>query len=578
MIIDLKEVNNPSMYGKKAVNLKKLYSNFDVPKGFVISSEEFSDIIGDFSAEDLKEKRAHIINSRIPERIESVIKEKYENLIRPEGIPDKAYDLISGREVPMVAVRPSMIPFKKSLGNAFLNVHSSQSLLEAVKKCAASFFSKRAQMFDLDGMGIIVQKMVDVETSGFVYSSHPTDNGILIESNFGFGQAISEGVPCDRFVVKDYGIEQSISKKKLKQVSDNLNGKTRQENILDKNSEKPSLSERKVKELAKIAKRLEKIFGTCFFEFGKARDKIFIFQCNSFDKKRREEINGEKLGEGICVSLGKAEGEVSFTEKENKIFVSEKPDIPKKTTKGIITRRGNFSSNSVFISRQLDIPYIISKIDLRSGQSIKFNYQGIFRANINETNYPIEKENTKTENIEDEKRTSSNRVSKVMKLIDFYDGEALGDGAFVRNVGMDTLRNINEDYGKKKIWYLSDIYEASDPNIENIDKDCLIERPAGLMGNEDEFIIVDINKINSAITGYENQDIDEKTMEFIKNNLKNDGKKTAINFKVNEKNVYNLIKTGFDRFIVPGSLIEKIESIIEKCERRLLLEIGRKLL
>lgn len=575
MISDLQEAKDPSIYGKKITNLARLYNDFDVPRGFAISSEKIKDIIKKGNDEHNQRKRAQIINSNIPGHIKSEIRERYENLIKPEGIPDKAYDLISGREVPMVSVRPSVIPFKKGVSNAFLNIPSSQSLFEAIKKCAASFYSDKAELFDLQGMGIMVQKMVDIESSGFVYSSHPTGEGVLVESNFGFGESITQGASCDRFLVNDYGIEKQVRKKKVKQVSDNLNGHTKRENILEKNSKKPSISERKIEKLSQIAKKLEGMFGTCFFEFGVVRDKVFIFQCNTFDKQNKEKVmEAEKIGEGISVSLGKAEGEVSFTPERNKILVSENPTFPKEDICGLITRRGNFSSHPAFLCRQLGVPYMISDRELERGQSIVLNSEGIYKKEIEEfENEPSKetKEVSKTENI---------KITKVKKLIEFFDGEAIGDGAFVRNVDMDTLRNIADDYQGKEIWYSSDIYEASDANIKNVKKSSLIGRPASLMDCNKDFLIVDINKINSSLTGKENQSLHDKTISFIGEHMQDCGSKerAAINFKPSEENVYKLIKAGFTSLIVSGPLVKKTEQLVEKCEKKIIMEVGRRLL
>ena len=107
--------------------------------------------------------------------------------------------------------------------DSFLNT-TSGTLLENVKKCWASLFTPRAIFYRIEtqtrtsargqeGLGeshvsvaVVVQKMVESESSGIAFSVHPVTedrNQLIIEAGWGLGEAIVSGsITPDSYVVE----------------------------------------------------------------------------------------------------------------------------------------------------------------------------------------------------------------------------------------------------------------------------------------------------------------------------------------------------------------------------------------
>jgi pyruvate, water dikinase len=97
--------------------------------------------------------------------------------------------------------------------DSFLNTTGS-TLLENVKKCWASLFTPRAIFYRIEkglkdshvSVAVVVQKMVESESSGIAFSVHPVTedpNQLIIEAGWGLGEAIVSGsITPDSYVVE----------------------------------------------------------------------------------------------------------------------------------------------------------------------------------------------------------------------------------------------------------------------------------------------------------------------------------------------------------------------------------------
>ncbi|MFB6186926.1 MAG: PEP/pyruvate-binding domain-containing protein, partial [Halobacteriaceae archaeon] len=84
----------------------------------------------------------------------------------------------------------------------FLNV-SEDELIDRVKRCWASLFTQRAiyyreeQSFSHSkvDIAVVVQKMIDADKSGVLFTSHPStgEPEIIIEAAWGLGEAVVSG-------------------------------------------------------------------------------------------------------------------------------------------------------------------------------------------------------------------------------------------------------------------------------------------------------------------------------------------------------------------------------------------------
>jgi pyruvate,water dikinase len=275
----LDEIKEPrvSELGGKGYSLAVLFNNgFNVPRGFILISEAFfeylrknnmiekvrklsSEIDENNFREKSREIRDLILSGKIQENIESEVKEALSKL-------NANYVSVRSSAVSEDSLRASFA----GLHDTFLNVKAeTTSVLENVKKCWASLFNDRAVIYrikkkipHLEGMAVIVQEMIPAEVSGVVFTIHPMDKkSLLIEASYGIGDIVVGGrVEPDDYVVDRKTLE--IVERKIGSKNIMTEGrKAKTVNIEKELAEKQALSDEKIKEIAKISLKVEKIFN-----------------------------------------------------------------------------------------------------------------------------------------------------------------------------------------------------------------------------------------------------------------------------------------------------------------------------
>ena len=175
---------------------------------------------------------------------------------------------------PLVAVRSSATcEDQKEASSAgqyesYLNVEGKDALLQAVRNCWASLWSRRALIYrhrrDIDHftakMAVIIQEMISADMAGVLFTQDPLrqdDQHILVEVVPGLGEALVSGD-----VVGDV---YRVDKTSLTEI-----GKKNESGLLDSNL---------LVELCDIAKRLEGYFGAPQdIEFAIAQKTIHLLQ------------------------------------------------------------------------------------------------------------------------------------------------------------------------------------------------------------------------------------------------------------------------------------------------------------
>ena len=249
-IVWLSEVSKEDVKiaGGKGANLGEMFnSGFPVPQAFIITTKAFhyflkqtnieqqiKDIISKIDSDDTKaleeksrEIREMIINKEMPEDLKEEIIESYDNfnidLKELENSPDALAIMKSAREPVFVSVRSSATA--EDLGSAsfagqqesFINIKGNEELIKAVKKVFASIFTARSiyyrkkKGFDqIVGIAVIVQKMVNSDKSGVIFSVNPIthEDNILIEAVFGQGEGIVSGKIKPDILITDVNVSQ----------------------------------------------------------------------------------------------------------------------------------------------------------------------------------------------------------------------------------------------------------------------------------------------------------------------------------------------------------------------------------
>jgi pyruvate, water dikinase len=268
---------NENKIGRKGLSLFELKDmDVPVPEFFVVSSDVFVDVA--FKSLDENSKKL-LAKGRNPEReeVEAVfLKANFPKEIEEEIL--SAYTRLSGFTDAWVSVRSSVVfpeNHKVSFSGVFsteLNVRKFDDLRDAVKRIFASMFCDDvvayASKMGIDladvKMSVVVQKMVQSEVSGVVFTVDPItqDNTKLsIEAVYGLGDVISLGeITPDTYLLnkKDLTIaEKHIAPQEWMKVrtTRSSKGKGNEEKIKISSSwsHKQKLSDKDMKEISKIA-------------------------------------------------------------------------------------------------------------------------------------------------------------------------------------------------------------------------------------------------------------------------------------------------------------------------------------
>jgi pyruvate, water dikinase len=423
------------LVGGKGANLGELYnSKFPVPNAFTITTNAFftflkeTKIEDDIKAilkkidvdetEDLTEKakkiREIIINSKMPEKLEKEILEAYDhfniNLEELKGAPEALAILKSGREPVFVSVRSSATA--EDLDDAsfagqqdsFINIKGNPELIDKVKRCFASIFTARSIFYrkkkgfdELVGICAIVQKMINSDKSGVMFSRHPIKNNeeILIESVFGQGEGIVSGKikPDQHAITRDLVItEEHISDKKVAIIR-NAAGQTKTMQLTPEKSNQRVLKISEINQLAEFAIKLEEHYKVPQdIEFAIENEDIYILQTRPITtlkevkEQDKKDLDGQILTEGMAASPGVASGVVKIINsmddlgkiKEGDVLVTTmtNPDmvVTMQKAAAIVTSEGGVTAHAAIVSREMGIPAIVgaqNALDvLQEGQEI----------------------------------------------------------------------------------------------------------------------------------------------------------------------------------------------------------------
>ncbi|MFH1290059.1 MAG: phosphoenolpyruvate synthase [Nanoarchaeota archaeon] len=407
--------------GGKGASLAEMYNaKVPVPAGFVVTAQayayfikvtgldgEVKSILDKLDVNDTaalnkasREIRKMIESETLPKEMEEEIVEAYEvlDVDKEKAKDENALEILkkSGEE-PFVAVRSSATT--EDLADAsfagqqdtFLNVRGKDDLLVYAKKCMSSLFTARAiyyrtkKGFDHSKayLSVVVQKMVDSEKSGVMFSQNPTsdDRSIVIEAVWGLGEGIVSGqIKPDHYVVdKDLDnfevIEEKVSNKKIAIIR-NEEGKNQTVKLNEERAKKKVLDNYEIKRLAQYARQLEEHYKKPQdIEFAIDKEGIYIVQSRpittQFKKSEDLEVAGNVLLSGLGASPGVAPGPVKVVHdlselekvQEGDVMVAAmtNPDmvVAMERAAAIITDEGGVTSHAAIVSREMGIPAVV---------------------------------------------------------------------------------------------------------------------------------------------------------------------------------------------------------------------------
>ena len=450
--------------GGKAASLGELIgAGLPVPPGFAVTAATYRTFIEEagideelFSAVDVDPEDSAALRAAEERAEELILETPFPDEVREE-ILERYRSMGSEGDEAFVAVRSSAtaedLPDSSFAGQqeTFLNVREDD-LLRRVKECWASLFTQRAIYYrqqrgfphaDVD-IAVVVQRMVDAEKSGVMFTSHPStgDPQITIEAAWGLGEAVVSGTVSPDNYVYDRGRgavdEVTLADKKVEMVKDPETGETVQLDVEEERRTARVLSDEEIEELVVLGESVEDHYGTPQdVEWAIHEGEIYMLQSRPIttiqegDGSATEAENdataagdavstqagvangdgaedeADVLVDGLGASPGVVSGAVRLVHKldhldqvqEGDVMVTEMtmPDMvpAMKRAAGIVTDEGGMTSHAAIISRELGVPAVVGTGNgtrvLKDDQRVTLDGdKGTVRAGIDEEAEPGE--------------------------------------------------------------------------------------------------------------------------------------------------------------------------------------------
>ena len=419
--LDAVDATDLDRVGGKAASLGELTgAGLPVPPGFVVTADTYRAFIEEtgiaeelFAAVDVHHEDSAALAAAHERAHELIVETPLPDEVREEVLA--AYDSFDPAE-PFVAVRSSAtaedLPDASFAGQqeTFLNI-GREALLDRVRECWASLFSERAiyyrnrQGFPHDevDIAVVVQRMVDAEKSGVLFTSHPStgEPRAIVEAAWGLGEGVVSGtVSPDNYVIdRETGavVETAVADKKTKFVRGE-DGTTIQADVADGRREERVLSAAELADLVAIGERVEDHYGEPQdVEWAMRGGEIFMLQSRpittidegsttstgatgasgavtsdgSGQALERESSADGPLVEGLGASPGVVAGPARVVTsvddldqvQDGDVIVTEMtmPDMvpAMKRAVGIVTDEGGMTSHAAIVSRELGVPAVV---------------------------------------------------------------------------------------------------------------------------------------------------------------------------------------------------------------------------
>ncbi|VVB82278.1 Phosphoenolpyruvate synthase [uncultured archaeon] len=497
-----------SVAGGKGANLAEMYNlKINVPTGFVITAqaydyfiekaglkEEIKEILNNINYEDTKELdnktkkvRELIVKAEFPKEMKEEILESYELLDtnNVKNVKGTVLEILKNSEPIFVAVRSSATT--EDLADAsfagqqetFVNVKGNSELLASIKKCFASLFTARAVYYRQKrgyehvkaSLAVVIQKMVDSDKSGVIFSKDPTNqiNDVIIEAVFGLGEGIVSGtITPDKYIVSQNleVLDKKLSDKKIAITRDSGGGQTLIK-LSEEKSKQQVLKDYEIKKLAEISLRLEEHYKKPQdIEFAIEGEEIFIVQTRAITTigKKTEggkAISGEIILSGLGASPGIGSGKVKIIRNLSDLDKIQTGDILVTTMTdpdmvvsmqkcvGIVTDEGGMTAHAAIVSREMGIPAIVGTREatkkLKDGEIVTVDGTSgkVYIGKVAETKQkevvPI----------------SSRTRTKIKVIVDLPTFAERASHTGIKQVGLTRLEGIIAESGKHPDYFLN---------------------------------------------------------------------------------------------------------------------------
>ena len=405
---DIRSEDIDSVGGKGASLGEMTAAGLPVPPAFVVTAGTYRSFIEDtgideelFAAVDVDTEDSTALAEAEATAKELILETEIPDELREELLA--SYDELGDEEQAFVAVRSSAtaedLPDASFAGQqeTFLNV-TREDLVSRVKRCWASLFTKRAiyyrneQGFDHEkvDIAVVVQRMVDAEKSGVMFTSHPStgEARIIIEAAWGLGEAVVSGSDSpDNYVVDrrtNEVLDETVAQKKVQMVRDEESGSTVTLDVPEEKRGERVLTDEEIATLVKLGETAEDHYDEPQdVEWALVDGEVFMLQSRPITTISESakatasadgsgsEGSGDMLVKGLGASPGIVAGPVRIVRKldqldkvgKGDIIVTEMttPDMvpAMKRAAGIVTDEGGMTSHAAIVSRELGVPAVV---------------------------------------------------------------------------------------------------------------------------------------------------------------------------------------------------------------------------
>ena len=499
-----------SVAGGKGANLSEIYNlKISVPPGFVVTAQAYDYLI---EKADLKDKikellekieyentkqlneiteeiRKLIAGSEMPKEMEEEIIEAYEHLdVRDiNNIGGTALSVLKKTPEPLfVAVRSSATT--EDLAEAsfagqqetFLNVKGNDDLIDSIKRCFASLFTARATYYrerkgfkhEESSVAVIVQKMVDSDKAGVVFSKNPAQKSenIIIEAVFGLGEGVVSGkITPDKYVIsKELKVlDKEIANKKIA-ITRNSAGDKKEVKLTEKKSKSQVLKNYEIHKLSEIALNLEEHYKKPQdIEFAIEGEGIYIVQTRPITALEKrigaedvKELQGEVILTGLAASPGIASGKIKIIEdlkdldkiKQGDVLVTKmtNPDmvVSMQKSAAIVTDEGGLTAHASIVSREMGIPAVVGTQEattkLKEGEIIT----------VNGSTGKIYKGKTSETILKEVKPVTAQTKTEIKVMVDLPSFAERAAKSEIKKVGLLRIEGIIAEAGKHPDYFL----------------------------------------------------------------------------------------------------------------------------
>jgi pyruvate, water dikinase len=275
--------------GGKGASLARMAAlGLPVPPGFVVNAGALSAALGN------RAKELASLTPKDAAKAQQMVQEAAMDSEMREAV-GQAYAELG--DDPAVAVRSSACAEDSQEASfagqqeTYLHVRGKDEVLERIRDCWGSFFSERALFYraqkgSLDdlGMAVVVQRMVDAEVAGVLFTVDPVrrrKDRMVVEAVFGLGEAgVSGQVTPDNYVLARDGTlkRQRLSTQPLL-IERGPEGGTAERALDPEDGAAATLNEDQLRRLARVGDELQgRLGGPQDIEWAFEGGELYVLQ------------------------------------------------------------------------------------------------------------------------------------------------------------------------------------------------------------------------------------------------------------------------------------------------------------